>query len=361
MRTLLAHEWLSAHGGSENVFEQIWETFPSARRVSLWNDAPERFGNDVEETWLARTPLRRSKAAALALMPAAWASVPLDDVDQLVVSSHAMGHLLAGRAARLGMPALCYTHTPARYLWTPDLDPRGSSPVARLVANVLRQHDRRGTHGSVRYVANSRYIARRIKQAWGREAEVLYPPVDVRKWQRLSAVAGGSVDLPTGGFVLGASRFVEYKRLDLAIRLGELVDLPVVLAGTGPQEPQLRALASRARVPVTIIDAPTDQELAALYEQATVFAFLGVEDFGIMPVESMALGTPVVVAGEGGARESVELLNGGAVAMTYSDAELRRAGLEAMGRDMGPAREAVLELSNESFRKNFAALVGGAS
>src|SRR4051812_3133301 len=103
--TLISHEWLAPHGGSENVFEQIAVALPGAAMQCLWNDAPARFGPDVTETWLARTPLRRSKAAALPFLPHAWRTVELDGFDRVVASSHAFGHHLATRAAREGREA----------------------------------------------------------------------------------------------------------------------------------------------------------------------------------------------------------------------------------------------------------------
>src|SRR6478752_5204801 len=107
MRTLVAHEWLAEVGGSENVFEQIRVAVPHCRAVCLWNDNPIRFSG-LEETWLARSPLRGHKAAAMPFMDSAWKRVDLTDVERVIVSSHAFSHHLASRAADSGIPAFAY-------------------------------------------------------------------------------------------------------------------------------------------------------------------------------------------------------------------------------------------------------------
>lgn len=357
--TLLAHEWLAPHGGSENVFEQLALALPGARRHCLWNDAPRRFGPEVTETWLASTPLRRSKALALPFSSAAWHSVSLDDVDRVVVSSHAFGHHLASRAARAGIRSYAYVHTPARYLWSPDLDERGAGPAIGAAAGLLKRYDRSRTHAGVSYVANSRFVRDRIRAAWSQEAEVIYPPVPVERVQAHSdwadEVTGSEQEVLTSippTFVLGASRAVEYKRLDLAIRVGEVLDLPVVIAGDGPYRARLEAMAQESSVPVTFVGRVSDALLYSLYQRAALFAFMAVEDFGIMPVEAMSVGTPVLVNSAGGASESVGVTQGGAsVSVDAVPEEVRERATEAMRCDPVAMRERCLYFSEDRFRQ----------
>ncbi len=143
-------------------------------------------------------------------------------------------------------------------------------------------------------------MRRRIATAWGVEARVIFPPVEVTEIQRVhnwaARLTGEDSEIFAGlpqGYVLGASRFIPYKRLDLVIRAGEAADRPVVLAGRGPELGRLRCAAAAARVPVTFVDRPSAALLRALYQQAAVFVFPAIEDFGIMPVEAMAAGAPV--------------------------------------------------------------------
>lgn len=367
MTGLIVHEWIAPHGGSENVLEQMVAAFPDARLHALWNDAPERFPH-ATESWLARTPLRRSKAAALPLLPATWRRTNSADADWVLVSSHLFAHHVGGPVRPDGPPKFVYVHTPARYVWTPEDDARGRHPVARLLAPSLRRLDRRRAGEGAHFAANSAFVQERIAQTWQQEADVIHPPVRVERLQSVpswadtlgaedaAALAALPAEFVPTDYVLGASRFVDYKRLDLAVRTGEALGLPVVLAGAGPQRAELAALADAATVPVTIVDRPSDALLYALLQRARLFVFPPVEDFGIMPVEAMALGTPVLVNARGGARESVEALGGGAVFESTDPAELARAADTAMRVDAAAAARAAAPLFGEAaFRTRLSA------
>lgn len=357
MTTLLAHEWLARAGGSENVFEQLTLAFPKARRTCLWNEDPERFA-DVEESWLARSPLRRSKALALPFLPSVWQNVDLKNVDLVVASSHAFAHQLATRSALQGIPSVAYVHTPARYIWAPEYDERGASRLARAGRNRFQRLDSGRTSSQVSYAANSQFIRGRIQDAWGQDAAVIYPPVNVNEiqsvtdWRDQVALPNEQAFLAEipDAFVLGASRLVEYKRLDIAISAGESLGLPVVIAGSGPDEARLRDLATKASVPVLFAGRVSTEALYALYQLANLYVFMAIEDFGIMPVEAMAAGTPVLVNEDGGARESVESLGGGAVSDARSNSQLRLAAEMAMQVDIGEAQARSVKFSSGSFR-----------
>lgn len=356
--TLLSHEWLAPRGGSENVFEQLVEALPGSALRCLWNDAPERFGDRPAESWLAHTPIRRSKALALPLLPGVWRAVDLAPFERVVASSHAFGHQLAFHAAQAGKRAFSYIHTPARYVWNPELDERGQRRTARAVASVLRHQDRKHTSEKVLYAANSKFVRDRIRLAWGRDATVIYPPVAVERIQSRpnwsDSVQGAEQHIAESlpeAFVLGASRLIEYKRLDLVMRCGEALDLPVVIAGQGPHEARLRSLASTMSVPVTFTGNVSNELLYALYQRATLFVFMAIEDFGIMPVEAMATGTPVLVNSLGGAAESVALLCGGAtVRDAATSAELRDAALRATATRSDEVRRAASVFDESTFR-----------
>jgi glycosyltransferase involved in cell wall biosynthesis len=306
---LLAHEWLATTGGSENVFEATRAAFPGATAIALWNDDPLRHGR-VEETRLARTPLRRHKALALPMMPLAWAQVDVSNYDMVLASSHAFAHHLAARAVRHGKAALAYIHTPARYVWTPELDRRGEGVARRLAARVLQIVDRRMVDERVRYVANSEFVRGRIAQHWGVDSTVIYPPVETSRIRDLLRAPLSNeaervlTSLPES-FVLGASRLVEYKRLDDAIRMAGALGLPAVIAGHGPDLARLQSVAADAGVPVVFLGRVTDQTLYWLYARSTIYCFTAVEDFGIMPAEAIAAGARLVVNTQGGAKESV--------------------------------------------------------
>lgn len=363
MNTLVVHEWLAPVGGSENVFEQIRGIFPEARVACLWNDAPDRFGRDVEETWLARTPLRRSKALAFPFLSKAWNSVGLEGVERLVASSHASSHHLASRAAELGIASFAYVHSPPRYIWAPELDRRGAKWPARVGRRHFQRVDQQRISRRVSIAANSQFIRARIANSWGMDSTVIYPPVDVERIQSVQdwreeiedpAELAAVLALPEC-FVLGASRLVPYKRLDSAILAGERLDLPVVIVGSGPDEERLRALAGRSRVPVTFFGRASTPALYALYQRTSLFVFLAIEDFGIMPVEAMAVGTPVLVPTIGGARESVESVGGG-IAIGDSDTLSDLAEIPSI--DQPRVINEVRRFSRETFIENVITWVG---
>lgn len=365
--TLLAHEWLAEIGGSENVFEQLTATFPDARRVCLWNDAPHRFPAEaVDETWLARTPMRRSKAASLPFQSGAWKRVDLTSVDRVIASTHVFSHHLAGRAAERGLEAFAYVYTPARYVWAPEFDARGRSLPARIGRGAFKALDRARTSQSVRYAAVSKFISKRMADAWSVDAAVIYPPVAVKHMQSVTdwrtkivdARELSRIDALPESFVLGASRLIEYKRLEATMEVAAALGMPCVIVGDGPDESRLRSLAERQPVPVTFFGRASTPALYALYQAASLFVFMAIEDFGIMPVEAMALQTPVVVNSRGGARESVEGAGGGCAANPDSSADLLSASTRALS--MQPSREAVAAFSPENFRDAVRRWVGDA-
>ncbi|MDQ0613778.1 glycosyltransferase involved in cell wall biosynthesis [Microbacterium sp. W4I4] len=312
MTGLLVHEWIERSGGAERVLDAMAAAFPDAGIQCLWNDAPERYADrTVRETWLARTPLRRHKALALPFMPATWRRLSDgDEYEWMLISSHLFAHHARPRDS--GTPKYVYAHTPARYIWSPELDERGSSAVVRAVAPAYRRLDRTRAQEATAIAANSRFVRDRIARTWDRDATVIHPPVVTERilstpdW-RTSVTDDAErrmlEQLPPV-FVLGASRFIPYKRLDLVIRSAARADLPAVIAGSGPDEARLRAVATDAGVPVMFVISPSDALLYALMQQASAFVFPAVEDFGIIPVEAQAAGTPVVTGPVGGQRET---------------------------------------------------------
>jgi glycosyltransferase involved in cell wall biosynthesis len=326
MTGLLVNEWIEPTGGAERVLDRLAALFPDADMLCLWNDAPERYrGRDVRETWLARTPLRRHKALALPLMPATW-RIPRRGYDWALVSSHAFAHHVDVGAP--AVPKYVYVHTPARYLWAPELDARGDNLAARLAGPPLRAIDRRSAQEATSIAANSRFVADRVERSWNREATVIHPPVDVARirsgrWRdRLTDADRRVLDALPTDFVLGVSRFIPYKRLDVVVQTGELLGLPVVIAGHGPRESQLRAIAADAAIPVQFHVQPSDALVYALMERARIFVFPPIEDFGMVAVEAMASGTPVMANRVGGSGESVQDGVGGALFDPRSAAEI---------------------------------------
>ncbi|MGC4768726.1 glycosyltransferase [Micromonospora sp. DT44] len=298
-RVALVHEWFGATGGSENVFRQISKLLPDAERFVLWKDH-DAVEPNLRESWLAQTPLRRTKAGALPLMPLVWRTLSRERFDLVISSSHAFAHTV-----RLGSTEhtryLSYVHSPARYIWSPNFDGRGSNPLLTLPRRVLQTADVRLSRHVHGYAANSEEVRARIARYWRRDAVVINPPVDVDYF----AAAPAADQSQSRDYLLGVGRWIPYKNFDLIIQIAEAAGLPVVIAGSGPEESALRRAAERARVAVTFEVRPSKERLRQLYWGARALLFPVHEDFGIIPVEAQACGTPVVGLRRGGLLETV--------------------------------------------------------
>ncbi|MEE9094705.1 glycosyltransferase [Pseudarthrobacter phenanthrenivorans] len=311
MSGLIVHEWLEPLGGAEKVVEQLADIFPEELILAAWNDAPDRFDSDrVLETWISKTPLRRHKALAIPFMLQAWRSLTFSEIDWVLCSSHLFAHHASFRSPNQDVRKYVYAYTPARYIWNPELDQRGDTWFARAASRSIQKIDRRRAQEATSVVAISQFVRERIQQHWERSCDVIYPPVDVKFYTKshmadLTGSEQATLDSLPSDYVLGASRFIPYKRLDQVIELGEAAGVPVVLAGGGPEEGMLRGLAAETKVPVIFINNPSRAMLRELYVRAMSFIFPAVEDFGIMPVEAMAAGTPVIAGRIGGAAETV--------------------------------------------------------
>lgn len=360
MSGVLVHEWLAPRGGSENVFEALSRVFPDAARYCLWNDSEGRFVVDGE-TWLARTPLRRHKAAAVGLMPLAWRTLPSVDADWVLTSSHLFAHHARFGGAARSAPKLVYAHTPARYIWNPELDARGDTLAARAAAKMLKGVDRTRAQEPLAIAANSMFVQRRIAQAWHRESTVIHPPVDVTGFLRPPQPDDRDEDvlarLPER-FLLGFSRFIPYKRLDLVIEAGIAADVPVVLAGGGPDEARLRSFADeRAPGGVFFVTSPGAELYRALLQRCIALVFPAVEDFGIVPVEAMAAGRPVIAAAVGGTAETIVDGTTGVFVENWSRGELRRAVDVATGLSSHACRAQAENFSEAVFAERIRAWV----
>jgi glycosyltransferase involved in cell wall biosynthesis len=298
----LVHEWFSATGGSEQVFMAMAGLLPHAARYVLWADRDAGAeGLGLRESWLARTPLRRSKALALPMMPLVWRTLDRRATFDVVISStHAFAHTV-----RLGSHEatryLSYVHSPARYVWSPSFDGRGANPMLRAPRKLLQVVDSRLNRHVHAYAANSREVQARIRRFWRRDAVVVNPPVAV---DYFAAAPAAQREQPRD-HLLGVGRWIPYKNFDLMIAIADEVGLPLVIAGSGPEEARLRKLAAAARVPVTFEVRPSKERLRELYWGARALLFPAHEDFGIIPVEAQACGTPVIGLGRGGLLETV--------------------------------------------------------
>lgn len=303
IRVALVHDWLTGMRGGEKVLLELCRLFPRSRVYTLfWNRGSVHHEIEqriVQVSFLGRLPAAVGHRYYLPLFPAAVRSLKIEQADLVISSSHAAAK---GVRAPPGVPHLSYVHTPARYLW----DQTGSyfafgtglrwkRAALSLVAPYLRGFDVRSTQRVDRLAANSDNVRKRIKRIYGRDAQVIYPPVDVNFFSP-------DPDVATEDFYLVVSALEPYKRIELALHAFRRLDRRLVVVGSGTQERDLRAIA-----PANVLFAGrvSDEELRSFFRRCRGLVFPGIEDFGMTPVEAQACGRPVICYGEGGTLESV--------------------------------------------------------
>lgn len=254
-------------------------------------------GRRVRTTFVDRLgPLQGRRMLQLPFMPLAWRYATRSRYDVVVTSSHACakGFWPARQALHL-----CYCYTPMRYVWLSSIDKRRrQSTIAGIAARAFQSWDIASVGWVDEFAAISTAVQLRIQDLYGRPSQVISPPVDTGFY------TPGKGER-RGGYALAVSRMVPYKRLDLAIRACHRVGHPLVMAGSGPAEADLRALAADLGADVSFVIRPDDIDLRSLYRGADALVFPAEEDFGIVPVEAQACGTPVVAFGRGGAVDTV--------------------------------------------------------
>jgi glycosyltransferase involved in cell wall biosynthesis len=303
VKVAIVHDWLVVSGGAEKVLENIIECFPDADLFSLVDFLEDRKcikGKAVETSFIQRLPFAKKRYRAyLPLMPIAIEQVDLSAYDLVISSSHAVAK---GVLTGPNQMHVSYVHSPIRYAW--DLQHQYlresrlaagiKSAMARVLLHYIRGWDSRSANGVDHLLANSKFIARRIKKAYQRDATVIYPPVDLRHMP----LREGKED-----FYVTASRMVPYKRIDLIVKaFSQTPERRLVVIGDGPDMKKVKAAAGDN---VTIMGHQPFDVLVDHLQRARAFVFAAEEDFGISVVEAQACGTPVVAFGRGGALESV--------------------------------------------------------
>ena len=300
-RVAVTHEWLTIPGGSEQVVAQVLELFPDAELFTSIHDpepwAPPIAGRTVHTSFLDRIPgARRHYPKLLPLMNLAFESLDLSDFDLVISSNHACAkNVVVAPGAR----HVCYCHTPMRYAWDSrflaeeDLG-AAASLAARALLPRLRRQDFIAAQRPDAILANSTTVAERVARHWRREAAVLHPPVEVDRFLTLPRAPSD--------YYLVLGRVVPYKKVDLALRACARLGRRVVVAGDGRALEGARAVAGPD---AELLGRVTDAELPGLLAGARALLFCAEEDFGIVPVEAMAAGVPVIAYGVGGARDSV--------------------------------------------------------
>ncbi len=356
LKVALVHDWLVGRGGGERVLECFHEMFPEAPIYTLVYDersAPEwTRGCDVRTTYLQKVPGARTRhKLLLSFMPRAWEALDLTEYD-LVLSSCAS--CCKGVLTRPDALHVCYCHSPIRYVWDMYYEYlRDAGALKRLVMprmiHKVRMWDYQAAQRVDAFISNSDFVGQRIGKFYGRTSTTVHPGVYLN--DRSSA--------GEGDYYLVVSRFVRYKRVDLAVEACNMLGRRLVVIGSGgEEEDRLRALAGPT---VEFRGRVSDEEMRKAYAGARAFLFPGMEDFGLTPVEAMSAGAPVLAYGKGGALETVSDGETGlffhdqtAAGMAACIERFEREGV-ALSREEIRARAAVF--SEEAFKETMASRI----
>ncbi|CAI1121799.1 glycosyltransferase family 4 protein [Serratia entomophila] len=301
----LVSDWLVTRGGAESVIKELLALYPHMDLYAVIDfladaDRADFLGKKAETTFIQHLPLaKKYYPMYLPLMPYAIEQLDLKEHDIIISSSHAVSKGVLTGPDQLH---ISYIHSPMRYVWDlqhhylkeSGLDKGIKGLVAKWFLHKMRLWDYRTANGVDYMVANSGFIARRIKKVYGRDADIIYPPVDVERF----SVCENKED-----FYLTASRMVPYKRIDLIVEaFSALPDKKLVVIGDGSE---MKKIKSKAKSNIEILGYQNNDVLEDYMKRAKAFVFAAEEDFGITPVEAQACGTPVIAYGRGGALETV--------------------------------------------------------
>jgi glycosyltransferase involved in cell wall biosynthesis len=321
VKVAVVHDWLYVLGGAERVLKQILRCYPQADLFTLFDVLSERdrqwLGVErTHTTFFQKIPgIAGRHRLLLPFMPYAIEQIDLSDYDLVISSSCAVAK---GVITGPDQIHISYVHSPMRYAW--DLQNQyvsgnsntffSKSLLTRMLLHRMRVWDTVSGNRPNAIIANSNYIARRIKKAFGRDAHVIYPPVDV--------AASAPANARRGEHFLAGGRLVKYKNVQAVVEAFALLpDKQLVVVGEGPEEAHLRSIATPN---VAFAGFMPDSDLHRAMAASRAFIFASEEDFGIMPVEALAEGTPVLALGRGGARESIVAGGPNPTGMFFDDA-----------------------------------------
>ena len=364
MKIALVHDYLREYGGAERVVETLHEMWPSAPLFTAFvdwehlGDQGYRFKDwDIRTSWVQHNPIVKKFHSPLRfLAPKIWESFNLSSYDVVISSS---GWFIC-RGVTVKKPAvhMCYIHHPPRNLYGyatgSNLQKYWFVRVYATIINFfMRQYDYNTAQAVDFFIANSQETARRVKKFYRRESTVIYPPIEISK--------GVTLQQPLQGhplkraYYLSVGRLTYSKRVDLAIEAANKLKLPLKVVGTGPEEASLKAIA---RSTVEFLGSVSDSELAELYTGARALIFCALdEDFGMVPVEAMVHGTPVVALGQGGVLETVIDGKTGILFHEPTVGSLVKAIRRLKGDWGDRCREQAKKFSKVRFQKELAAFV----
>lgn len=305
MRSAIVHDWLTTLGGAEKVLESIDSLFPSP--IYTLVQSQKKLKNSYFEdkkiisSFLQKWPFAETKYRNyFPFFPLAIEQFDLREYDLILSSSHCVAK---GALTNPDQLHICYCHTPVRYAWDlmheyleqSELTKGFKSFLIRWCLHNLRNWDALSAKRVDHFIANSYYVASRISKFYGCKARVIYPPVETGFFQLVTK---------KDEYYFTASRFVPYKKIDLIVEaFSAMPDKKLVVIGDGPDWKKVKAKAGKN---IELMGSQPNKVLKEYMQKAKAFVFAAVEDFGILPVEAMACGTPVIAFGKGAITETVE-------------------------------------------------------
>ena len=348
MKVAIVCEWLVVYAGAEKVLEQILRLYPEADIFCLVDFIPSDkreflLNKTTHTSFIQHLPMAKSKYRSyLPLMPLAIEQLDATGYDLVISSSYAVSK---GIITGPDQVHISYVHSPIRYAWDlqhqylheAGLEKGLKGWLAKMILHYIRMWDYRTANGVDYFIANSKFIARRIKKVYGREAEVIYPPVDVEAYQMCQQKED---------FYLTASRMVPYKKIKLIVEaFNEMPEKKLVVIGEGPEFAKTKAIAGPN---IEMMGYQPFDVLKEKMQKAKAFVFAAEEDFGITPVEAQACGTPVIAYGKGGALETVRGLDKGNSTGIFFEAQTVDSIVQAVER----FEQEEYKITAENCRKN---------
>jgi glycosyltransferase involved in cell wall biosynthesis len=317
IRVALVHHWFVSFAGGERVLDTIASMFPNADIFTLFLDekklSPALRGRKITASFLDRMPgARKAHRHCLPLYPLATEMLDLSGYDLVITSDSGP---MKGVITDLEATHICYCHSPMRYLWDGYSAYRQdmssiSKVVFELASHYVRNWDYLAAQRVDRFIANSRYVARRIHKYYRRQSTIIHPPIDTSQ----SYLADNHDD-----YYLAVGRLVPYKRIDVLIGACQKLGRKLLIVGDGPEKERLKKSAGKN---VEFIGETADEQLRKIYARCRALLFAADEDFGMVPLEAQSYGRPVIAYGKGGSLETVVGATGSAVRQKASGDEL---------------------------------------
>lgn len=302
MRVAFVHDWLVTFRGGEKVLEALLNLYPDAPIYTMYYDRskmPDSINSRKVYTSPILNKFKKLRKLCLPFFPRAIEAFDLSEYDLVISTSSCVAK---GVITNKNAKHICYLHSPMRYIWDQQEEylkgvahiPFAEWAIKKLTPS-LRKWDIASAQRVNRFICNSSFVAKRALDFYGLDSTVIHPPIDTKRFNPPTS--------KSGGYLLCAGALVSYKRFDLAIQACEALNKKLIIAGSGPMESQLRAIAGDI---TQFIIYPDNETFDKLLAHADGLLFPGVEDFGMIAIESMASGTPVIAYRKGGATDFIE-------------------------------------------------------